>query len=554
MHLDTAFIRTRGKVYKRVLLRTSYREGKKVKHKTIANLSQQSEETIEAIRLALKNKQDIHKFLASIEDAPSLKKGPAIAAIYVLMHAAQQLGITNALGNSLEGKLALWQVLARVIAQGSRLSAVRLASTHATCDLMNLESFNEDDLYRNLDWLSDNQEKFEKKLFNEKTASGIGLNLFLYDVTSSYAEGDKNEYSSFGYNRDKKRGKKQIVVGLLAACDGDPVSIQVFEGNRADNTTFVEQVHKIRDKFGVENVIWVGDRGMIKNTQIAQLDKNFQYITAITKPQLLSLIEKKKIAIEDFSNELKEIIDNDTGMRYILRRNPVRVEEISAQRKAKLTSLEMQILKANQYLKEHPRARLETSLRKLRTYAKKLKINDWACIRKNGLVISMRVNEEALAIESRFDGCYAVKTNVIDPSDASAEIMHARYKDLSDVEWAFRTMKTTHLEIRPYYVQKCSRTDGHVFVVMLAYKLVRYLREVWKSLEVTVEEGVTELAGFHSVLRGDNPTCQYIPQPHGLSEKLLTALKISLPKVFPYKGINVATRKKLVKERQTSKN
>lgn len=554
MHLDIAFIRTRGKVYKRVLLRTSYREGKKVKHKTIANLSRQSEETIEAIRFALKNKQDIHKFLVSIEETPSLKKGPAVAAIYALMHIARQLGITSALGNTIEGRLALWQVFARVIAQGSRLSAVRLASTHATCDLLNVESFNEDNLYNNLDWLSDNQEKIEKKLFSAKMASGMDLNLFLYDVTSSYTEGDKNEYSNFGYNRDKKRGKKQIVIGLLTAYDGDPVSIQVFEGNRTDNTTFVEQVHKIRDKFGVENVIWVGDRGMIKNTQIAQLDKNFQYVTAITKPQMLSLIEKGKIAIGDFSDELKEIIDNDTRIRYILRCNPVRAEEIDAQRKSKLASLERQGMKANQYLKEHPRSKLETSLRRLRAYAKKLKINGWIGIRKSKSVITIKVNKEKLEIESRFDGCYVVKTNVIDSSNASTEIMHARYKDLSEVEWAFRTMKTTHLEIRPYYVQKYSRTDGHAFVVMMAYKLVRYLREAWKHLEITVEEGIAELSGFHSVLKGDNPTCQYILKPHGLSEKLLDALNINLPKALPYKGINVATRKKLIKERKNTEN
>ncbi len=380
------------------------------------------------------------------------------------------------------------------------------------------------------------------------------MNLFLYDVTSSYTEGDKNEYSNFGYNRDKKRGKRQIVIGLLTASDGDPVSIQVFEGNRTDNTTFVEQVHKIRDKFGVDKVIWVGDRGMIKNTQIAQLGSNFQYVTCITKPQLMALIENEMVKIEDFSDELKEVIDHDAGLRYILRRNPVRVEEIAEQRKSKLVSLEKQIVKASQYLKEHPRAKLETALKKVQGYTKKLKISAWANIQKSGSTIVVKINEAELAKESCFDGCYVVKTNVIASSDASAESMHARYKDLSDVEWAFRTMKTTHLEMRPYYVRKYSRTDGHVFVVMLAYKLVRYLRESWRHLDVTVEEGISELSSFHSILRGDSPTCQYIPRPCCLSEELLSALSVSLPEALPYRGIAVATRKKLVKERQHSKN
>jgi transposase len=487
-------------------------------------------------------------------EAPSMKKGPAIAAVYSLMQIAQRLGITDALGNTREGKLALWQVFARTITQGSRLSAVRLAITHAACDLMNMGSFTEDDLYSNLDWLSENQEKIEKKLFKAKQESGASLNLFLYDVTSSYTEGEKNEYSNFGYNRDKKRGKKQIVIGLLTASDGDPVSIQVFEGNRTDNTTFVEQVHKIRDKFGVDQVIWVGDRGMIKNTQITQLSSDFQYVTCITKPQLMTLIDKGIVKIEDFSHELKEHIDSDAGLRYILRRNPVRVEEIVAQRKSKLVALEKHILKANKYLKQHPKAKLKTSLLKVQGYAKKLKINAWAIVEGSGSMITVKIDQGELAKESCFDGCYVVKTNVTASTETSAENMHARYKDLSKVEWAFRTMKTTHLEMRPYYVQKYSRTDGHVFVVMLAYKLVRYLREAWEHLDVTVEEGINELAGFHSILRGESPVCQYIPRPDGLSEKLLSALNINLPEALPYKGINVATRKKLVKERQIFKD
>ena len=130
--------------------------------------------------------------------------------------------------------------------------------------------------------------------------------------------------------------------------------------------------------------------------------------------------------------------------------------------------------------------------------------------------------------------------------------MHARYKDLGGVEWAFRTMKTTHLEIRPYYVRKFSRTDGHVFVVMLAYKLIQYLRTAWKHIEITVEEGINLLASYCSLLRGSNPHCQYLPQPDERTKKLLDALDIQLPEVLPYKKVDVATRKKLLSERKCS--
>lgn len=550
MHIDISFTNRSGKVYKRVLLRTSYREGKKVKHKTIANLSQESDETIEAIRAALKNKHDINKFLVNVADSPQMKKGPSVGAIYVLLETSKRLSLTNALGATRAGNLALWQVFARIIDQGSRLSAVRLAGRHAVCDILKLDSFTEDDLYSNLEWLSLNQSEIEQKLFKYKQSILKPVSMFLYDVTSSYTEGEKNEYSEFGYNRDKKKGKKQIVVGLLTDVEGDPVSVQVFYGNTKDNNTVVEQVHKIRNKFGISDVIFVGDRGMIKSPLIKELGKDFQYVTAITKPQIQTLIKNNKLKLDDFSDELKEITDIETSLRYILRRNPVRSKEIAEGREAKLQSLKNRILKKSEYLKEHPKASVVVAAKEMRSYARKLKIHSWAIVRKKGSSITVNVNEDKLNKESEFDGCYVIKSNVIDsPSQASSQILHERYKDLSQVEWAFRTMKTTHLDIRPYYVTKSESTDGHVLVVMLAYKLIRYLKEAWTHIDVTVEEGIDALVGLHSNLKGNNPTCQYIPQPDALVEKLLAALNINFPDVLPYKEINVATRKKLVSER-----
>jgi transposase len=552
MHIDISFTRSRGKVYRRVLLRTSYREGKKVKHKTIANLSQESDETIEAIKIALKNKEDINKLLTAVADTPKLIKGLSVGAIYVLLEAAKRLSITTSLGNTRDGKLALWQIFARIIAQGSRLSAVRLAAGQAIFDLLKLEAFTEDDLYDNLDWLSENQSVIEKKIFKAKQASSQKrLNLFLYDVTSSYSEGDQNGYGNFGYNRDKKRGKKQIVIGLLTDCEGDPISVQVFDGNTSDNTTVVEQVHKIHEQFGVSDIIFVGDRGMIKGPQIRALDESCKYITALTKPQMKVLIEKNVIRLEDFSAELKEVADEKTGLRYILRRNPVRMAEIAAQRKSKLQSFEKKILKENAYLKGHPKAKAETAAKKIRHYAAKLKIEKWAIVQQNDSFITLKVDNDRLSEEAKFDGCYIIKTNAADSSEASSSIIHARYKDLSTVEWAFRTMKTTQLEVRPHYVRKCSRTDGHVFIVMLVYKLIQYLRSAWQHIEMTVEEGISLLGGFHSLLRGGNPSCQYIPQPDVRTKELLMALDIHLPEVLPYKKVNVATRKKLVNERKS---
>src|SRR3989475_7936336 len=192
----------------------------------------------------------------------------------------------QALGTTRDGKLALWQVIARVIDQGSRLSAVRLAMSHAACDVLGLGPFDEEALYENLAWLAGIQAAVEDRLFAQRTKT-TPVSLFLYDVTSSYLEGTHNELAAFGYNRDGKKGKMQIVIGLLCDEDGHPVSIEVFPGNTTVPHTLASQVAKLKERFGVQAITFVGDRGMIKGRQIEDLVQHgCHYMTAITKPQI----------------------------------------------------------------------------------------------------------------------------------------------------------------------------------------------------------------------------------------------------------------------------
>ena len=215
LYVDTSHLRQGNKTYTRHLLRESFRDHGQVKHRTIANLSACSAAEIEAIRLALRHKSD----LAALGPAPrtiTVQQGASYGAVHVVHQVARALGIERALGEGREGQLALWQIIARVIDQGSRLSAVRLARSHASGEILGLGRFDEDDLYANLDWLSQQQVAIEQRLFAQRQpAAATGL--FLYDVTSSYLEGKHNAFGAFGYNRDGKRGKQQIVVGLL--CD-----------------------------------------------------------------------------------------------------------------------------------------------------------------------------------------------------------------------------------------------------------------------------------------------------------------------------------------------
>jgi hypothetical protein len=207
MYLDTSTVKQGDKSYTRHLLRESYREGKKVRHRTIANLSHCSDEEIAAIRLALRHKKNLAELTTKDkEQAFVQRQGLSVGAVWSVYDIARQIGVVEAFGTTRDGKLALWQVIARVIDQGSRLSAVRLAGAHAACDVLGLGKFNEDDLYDNLDWLCENQALIEDRLFrNLYRTKKPGL--FLYDVTSSYFEGTHNELSAFGYNRDGKKGK-----------------------------------------------------------------------------------------------------------------------------------------------------------------------------------------------------------------------------------------------------------------------------------------------------------------------------------------------------------
>ncbi len=551
MYVDVSRLTRAGKTYTRSLLRESYREDGKVKHRTIANLSHCSEAEIEAIRLALRHKEDLAE-VGSLRENVSLKQGLSVGAVWLVYDIARQLGIMNALGSSRQGKLALWQVIARVIDQGSRLSAVRLASVHAACDILDLEKFNEDDLYDNLDWLNEQQSKIEDRLF-QKFSEPEKTGLFLYDVTSSYFEGQQNDLAAFGYNRDKKKGKKQIVIGLLCNAAGIPVSIEVFRGNTQDPQTVASQIRKSAERFGGGDITFVGDRGMIKGQQIEDLGKEgFHYITAITKPQIEALLRKQVFQMELFDQELAEIVTEE-GMRYVLRRNPVRAAEIHTTREEKYRAICKQVEGQQAYLNEHPRAQVSVALRKLQELVKKFKFPNWLSVSAEDRELLISVDAAAKQEAAKFDGCYVLKTD-LPQEKADKELVHERYKSLTLVQWAFRSSKTAHLEVRPVYVVREKRTRAHVFVVMLAYRIIQELASRWNSLNVTVEEGIDELATLcaNEVSFNNTPAVNDIPAPRDSTRTLLQGARVQLPRTLPAKHIRVATKKKLPENRKAA--
>jgi Transposase DDE domain len=547
-YIDTSHITRGGKTYTRHLLRESYRANGKVLHRTIAHVSHCSAAEIEAMRLALRHKEHL-EHLGTVQDAVTLKQGVSFGAVWTVYHVARRLGIAQALGTTRAGKLALWPVMARVIDPGSRLSAVRLAMAHAACDVLGFGTFDEDTLYENLDWLAGLQASVEDKLFAQRTKT-TPVSLFLSEVTRSYLEGTHNAFAAFGDNRDGKKGKRQIVSGLLCDEDGHPVSIEVFPGNTPDPRTFATQLAKVKTRLGVHEIPFVGDRGMLKGQQIEDLaQQGFHSITAMTKPQMEKLLKQGTLHMDLLDQELAEGLTAE-GLRYVLRRHPVRAQEVRDTRHATLATLQAQVAKPNPYLTDHPRATAQGAWQKLRARAKTLRLADWVELTFVERSVTLTLHEDAQTEATKLDGCYGLKTDLT-PTQAPQEMVHDRYKDLAAVEHAFRTCTTTHLAVRPIFLRLEARTRAHAFVVMLASQIIQYLAVCWSALDCTVAEGLHALATLCLVEVSPThaPSYHCIPTPRDAIAHLLHRADITLPKAFALSGTRVSTKKKLHSER-----
>ena len=514
------------------LLRESFREGSRVKKRTLANLSSWPASRIEAFRRLLRGELDT----LSLQE---LCQGPIFGLLFVLKQIADALGITAALGSTRLAKLSLFLILARLAHQGSRLSAVRWVEDHAVSEVLGLDAFDEDDLYDALDDLSARQEKIEQKLFQSYLQKkGVPPRLFLYDVTSSYLEGEKNALGAYGHDRDGKKGKLQIVIGLLTDAEGEPLAVRVFKGNTADPTTVAEQIKIVREKFQVEELIFVGDRGMVKSKGIQALqDANLRYITALTDPQIRTLLTKKVLQLNLFSEEICEV--EGDGVRYVLRKNQSEAARERHRMENKLAKLAEKIAKRNEEVKNKPRCQPEAGLRELQAWTAQHKLIGLMELKLDGRNLVSERQEEAMEKALELAGCYVVTTDVLKQS-MSAEQVHDSYVSLQKVERDFRAMKTGLLEVRPVFVRKESRTRGHVFCCMLALKLSRELERRLQEKFGTTDSNPHTIT-LHDALASlgslclmhykvdEKTTVTRLPQPSANQKKILTALGVTLP-------------------------
>lgn len=477
-----------------ILLRESYREGSKVRTRTLANLTHWKPERVEALQRALKGEFD------GLDGDPT--SGEIFAVLFALKQLADQVGLSRILGGTAHGRLTLFLVFARIAHGGSRLSAVRWGQQQAIEEVLGIGEFDEDDLYAALDWLAEQQNTIEQQLYeNYVKRSGQPPALVLYDVTSSYLEGEQNELGAFGYNRDGKRGKQQIVIGLLTADDGEPLAVRVFEGNTADPSTVAEQINLLKAQFAVTEVVLVGDRGMIKSKGKAALTaEGWKYITALTNVQIRALLKNQVLQADLFDTAVQEV--EYEGKRFILRRNAATQWRESARRNDKLQRLRAKIDTRNDLVARSTRANPDAGLTQLQAWLRRHRLSAFVSLSLNDRLVHCHIDEQALADSALLDGCYVLESTV-PASLMAAATVDARYRDLQQVERNFRTLKTDFLEVRPIFVRKATRTRGHVFVAMLALKITRLFEEKLQAKfgttdqdpnAITIEDALTALS------------------------------------------------------------
>jgi transposase len=472
----------KGKVYTSVLLRRTYRENGKVKHETLGNLSDLPPDVIEFIRGRLNGEIDESAPKGPFQIVRSLPHGNVAA----VLQTAISIGLDQLLASRpcRERDLILALVVSRIIAPGSKLSvSTGLQGETAQSTLaedLGLDDVDVHELYAAMDWLLARQQRIENKLVKKHLQEGT---LVLFDVSSSYYTGHKSSLITHGYSRDHRGDCPQIVYGLLCDPAGRPLAIEVFAGNTADPITFTQIVSRVRKRFPIERVVFVGDRGMITTARINEDLRNVEgldWISALRSEGIRKLITGGLVQKSLFDErDLAEITSADfPGERLVVCRNPQLAEERSRKREELLQATQKQLEPIRQATlrKTQPlRGKDEIGLR-VGKVINKYKMEKHFELTITETSFDFQRNEQKISAEKLLDGLYVVRTSVT-PERMNSERVVETYKSLSHVERAFRCLKTVDLQLRPIYHHNDDRIRAHVFLCMLAYYVEWHMRE-----------------------------------------------------------------------------
>jgi hypothetical protein len=469
-----------GKTYHAYLVRHSYREGKKVLHRTLANITHLPRPVIDLVRRALKGET----FLApgdAFEIVRSTPHGHVAAVLGTIRH----LGLDRLLAtrSSPARQRTLAMIAQRILTPASKLSLARALDPETAISSLGEElgvsGASDDDLYAAMDWVGMHQARIEDKLAKKHFEDG---SLILYDVTSSYFEGRKCPLARVGYSRDGKKNSLQIVIGLLTTREGCPVAVEVFEGNTADPNTVFSQVEKLTGRFGLQHLVLVGDRGMLTEARIREdlrPREGLSWISALRGPAIRKLMEQGRIdrSLFDESN-LAEIQSPDfPGERLVVCMNPMLADERARKREALLAATEAEFEKVVRATKRkrNPLAGKDKIGLRLGRVINRYKVAKHFHLEIQDDGFQYQREEEKIRTEASLDGIYVIRSDLSEKRASSDELV-STYKNLSNVERAFRCMKTIDLKIRPIFHYKAERVRAHVFLCMLAYYVEWHMR------------------------------------------------------------------------------
>jgi transposase len=462
-----------------VLLRESYREGSKVGKRTLANLSSLSAAQIEAIRAALRG-EALQPVAQSLEITASRSHGHVQAVAVTL----QRLGLASVIASKpcRERELVLAMVASRIVAPHTKLATTRWWHTTTLAEDFGVADANEDDLYAAMDWLLARQGAIQKKLAARHLSAG---GLVLYDLSSSYFEGSTCPLAKIGYSRDGRHGMLQVNYGLLTDARGCPVAVSVHEGNVADSQTLLPELKRLREDFGVEQLVMVGDRGMISNKAIDEMHETqgVGWITALKSASIRALVEQGQLQLDLFDERnLLELSSPDyPGERLVACRNPELAKLRTCKRKELLVATEVNLEKIKARVDAGKLVgREEIGLRVGKV------INQYKVAKHFELTIGDNTftfarKSDAIAAEAALDGIYIIRTSV-SAAQMDAPQCVRNYKALANVERAFRSLKTIDLKVRPIHHRTADRVRAHIFLCMLAYYVEWHMREAWREL------------------------------------------------------------------------
>ena len=462
-----------------VLLRESYREGARVRKRTLANLSSLSLAQVAAIRAVLRG-EELRPVAQTFAIARSRAHGPVQAVAATI----QRLGFAALIASKpgRERDLVLAMVAARILAPHTKLATTRWWHTTTLAEDFAVADASEDDLYAAMDWLLQRQERIQKKLAARHLRAG---GLVLYDLSSSYFEGSTCPLAKRGYSRDGKPGTLQVNYGLLTDARGCPVAVSVHEGNTADSQTFLPEVQRLRQGFGIERMVMVGDRGMIAQKAIAAMREadGIGWITALKSASIKVLIEQGQLQLGLFDERnLLELSSPDyPGERLVACRNPQLAKLRAHKREELLAATEKNLEKVKARVdaaKLVGQAAIGVRVGKI--------INQYKVAKHFELAIgeaafSFQRKPDSIAAEAALDGIYIIRTSVPAAQMDAADCVR-NYKALANVERAFRSLKTIDLKVRPIHHRLADRVRAHIFLCMLAYYVEWHMREAWREL------------------------------------------------------------------------